>query len=101
MADEIGVNEELEVGALAPEVGEEALPEEELVERAGTIMSHTVEEIPELEGAGVGDAINMVVRNITDEGIFELEVQPIAPPEPEALPPEAGIGGEELTETLI
>jgi len=95
---------------LEPEIpedmGEEAEAPVEEEEAPATVMSHTVEEIPELEGLGIGDSITMVISNVTDDGKYELQVQ-VEPPVPTEAPPVEGAEGvegagvETLTERLI
>lgn len=56
-----------------PMVAEEpAAPPEDT--GAGTVMRHTVDDIPELAQMGIGDTLTLQVMNITDTGEYELGV---------------------------
>lgn len=70
-------NEDLMLGAM-----EETAPvPEENEQPVMTVMTHTVDEIPELAGKGIGDTITFSINNISDDGkTFDLEyVEEMAP----------------------
>lgn len=54
------------------EISEEEIPEEE--ESIGGSLTFSVEEMPELEGKGVGDQIVLSIVNDNEDGTFDLEV---------------------------
>jgi hypothetical protein len=103
LPEEEVVTGELDVGEELPP--EEPLPEEEVTpeggegpaEVAGTILSHTLEEMPEAEGLQINDEIVLRVNNITEDGTYEFEVQRPVAEEPLV---EEG-GREELTQALL
>jgi hypothetical protein len=101
MADNERIEEEIGVGIGAPEapaIGAGAREGE--APPAGTIMTHTVDEMPELEGLSVGDQVAMIIRGVNEDGTYELEVQPVEIPE--ELPAEGEVVEEEgLTEALL
>ena len=84
------------VGATDVSPEEEAMAAEEAA--VGTIMSHTIDELPELQGKQVGDEIIMRVSNVSEDGnTYDLEIvteQPL----PEAAPEP---GAEAVTEAMI
>ena len=75
------ITEEEEIEEPVP--AEEELPEEGAPPAAGTTMTHTLEEVPELSGKSVGDVIQLRVTGVSDDGTsFDMEVVPMeeAPP---------------------
>ena len=107
MADELneGMTEEV-----TPVVAEEEVVEpiaEEGIE--GTVMTHTVDEIPALAGLAIGDEISFRVANVSEDGnTFDLEVMPPAEVLPEEeigmeeeIPVTPELGREEVTRALL
>lgn len=75
---------------------EEAVPPEGEMTPTETVMQHTVEEIPELAGLAVGDTLEAVVVNVSDDGnTYDLQFVPKPPVEPEAPPAAAPAAGRE------
>lgn len=90
-----GINEEM-TEVPAPEV---PAPEEAAAPTPGG-MSHTVDEVPELEGLAVGDTITFRIENVSDDGnVYELA--PIAPEETGGLAGEEMGGREQITRELL
>lgn len=86
-------------------VEEEGLPEADMgVEGAAAAeaapaakMVHTVDEIPELSGMGVGDTITFTITNVGEDGSYEMSIEA-----PEAAPgTPAGEGKRALQEALV
>ena len=95
----------LEEAPVEEEFVEEELPptgEEEAV--GGSTMSHTIEEMPELEGLAVGDVVTMRITNISEDGsTYDMEAMPAeeeAALELEAAPTERA-GRAAVTEALL
>jgi len=63
----------------------------------GSIMSHTREEIPELEGKAIGDLVSFRITGVSEDGnTFDMEFSPLGgTEEPAVMPEEAPIGGRE------
>jgi hypothetical protein len=65
-------------------------------QEAMTTMTHTVDEIPELAGKGVGDVIAFTITAVSDDGkTYDMEIVPEgqpaeATPAPEAPAPVGG-----------
>jgi len=100
MADEMMMEEGMAM--------EEAVPPEEEIEGApaGATITHTFDEIPDLEGAAIGDFVTFRITT-TGDGQADMEFMEIAPGEPPAESPEAGgmgagvAGQEALTERFV
>lgn len=43
----------------------------------GTTIVHSIEEVPELANLAVGDTVSMVISEITDDGQYTLEINPV------------------------
>jgi hypothetical protein len=75
---------------MAPEMREEDAPEEL---PAGTVLSQSVDEIPELADVTIGDVVSFEITDISDDGVYELTYA-VEPPVPsEELPSEEAVGG--------
>lgn len=87
MADEMMMEEE----QVMPEEQAPEAPMEEEAAPAGSVMTHTVEEMPELADYGVGDVIEMQIIDLTDDGTYSMTVVPKGPQ----------TGGEEAVRTAL
>ena len=100
-ADEELLNEEVPVEGeevITDEVGPEAPPAEEEPVPAGNLMTHTVDEVPELSGKSIGDIVTFRIAEVSDDGnSYGLEVVEEAPLAPE----EPGVRGADVVKEAL
>lgn len=81
---------------------EETLPPEEGTEElTSTVLSHTVEDIPELANKNIGDQIALAITNISEDGkSYDLEVIADEVTVPEDIPEEIS-GRQAITNAFV
>lgn len=104
MAETPEIPEEIIEGELA----EGALPPPEGVgpegEMEGSVISHTVDELPEAQGKGVGERIILEITGVSEDGNsmdFRVVAEPVEAPPAPVPAPAPGPGRSEIAQSLL
>lgn len=99
MADE-KIDEELGAEGVPAEIEGEAVPAEEVpgTEPMGTGFELSIDEVPELQGLGLGEQVTVIIDSVSEDGkTFKLSVMPIEAP----APAEGAVGREAVAGELL